>query len=64
MTIEYFCVGVIEDAKRMHILVKRIEGGLRPMRTILENHIYRQGTEAIEAIKEKALTVRELFMYI
>lgn len=50
-----------EDLGRMFLLCERVQGALDQIKVIFENHIERQGKEAIQKIATTAVNVCSLF---
>lgn len=50
-------IDVIKDLGRMYMLCERVEGGLDELRKALEEHIRKQGLNALEKVKDQAHNV-------
>jgi cullin 1 len=53
-----------DDLGRMYSLVARIPDGLGELRSLLEQHIYTQGLEAIEKCGESAVNVIQILFFL
>lgn len=49
-----------EDLGRMYSLVSRISEGLKELKTVLEEHIHKQGVEVIAQCGDAAINVSSL----